>query len=187
MKRKATLLTVSALILALAACGNSTPAAATTAANEQPAVTTVNPTNSAADTQQTTTAEVTTTTEATTAKQTDNKAGFKQAATISETVLVDQDGIKVTATELTYSKYAASLELTLENSTDSDYEIMSGTLGYSCNSVNGIMTGGYFNCDVKAGTNFSPLLRGSDILGGTLVELGHFPLLDSIRSIIPRL
>ncbi len=81
-----------------------------------------------------------------------NKSGFKQGATINETVLVDENGIKVIAKDLTYSKYAANLELILENNSDMDITLMSGTLGYGCNSVNGIMfSGGYFHSDVKAG------------------------------------
>ena len=112
MKRTSALLTVSALILALSACGSSAPAATTTAGtNEQNAVTTAKEAGQENSTEQTTTAETTTKAE-TTVKPVDNKSGFKQTATIDETVLVDQDGIKVTAAELTYSKYAASLELT---------------------------------------------------------------------------
>ncbi len=152
MKKTATLLTVSALILALSACGNSAPAATTTAASEQPAVTTAKDADKETTTAEQTTAPEETTTAETTAKPVENKAGFKQTATIEETVLIDQDGIKVTAKELTYSKYAASIELALENNSDSDIKLMSGTLGYSCNSVNGIMfSGGYFNCELKAG------------------------------------
>ena len=152
MKKTATLLTVSALILSLSACGNSTPAATTTVASEQPAVTTAKDADKETTTAEQTTAPEETTTAETTAKPVENKAGFKQTATIEETVLIDQDGIKVTAKELTYSKYAASIELALENNSDSDIKLMSGTLGYSCNSVNGIMfSGGYFNCELKAG------------------------------------
>ncbi len=162
MKRTTTLLTVSALILALSACGNSTPAATTTAASEQPAVTTVNnASNDDTSAEQTTAPEETMTAE-TTEKPVENKVGFKSDATIEETVLVDKDGIKVVAKELTYTKYEAKLELAIENNGDTDISLMSGTLGYSCNSVNGVMfSGGYFNCDVKAGKKAKESLKFS--------------------------
>lgn len=152
MKRTTSLLAALSLIAVLSACGNPAPAATSTAATEEPAATTAKVVEQETEAAQTTTAETTTTTEATTAAPVENKAGFKQTATIEETVLVDQDGIKVTAKELTYFKYDVSLELTLENNSDTDVKLMSGTLGYSCNSINGIMTDdGYFNCEVKAG------------------------------------
>ena len=68
MKKTATLLTVSALILALSACGNSAPAATTTAASEQPAVTTAKDADKETTTAEQTTAPEETTTAETTAK-----------------------------------------------------------------------------------------------------------------------
>lgn len=71
--------------------------------------------------------------------------------TIEETVLVDQDGIKITATDLSYSSYGATLSLDLENNSDKDLDIICGSLGYSSNSVNGVMIeDGYFNCTLNA-------------------------------------
>lgn len=163
MKKTATLLTVSALILALSACGNSTPAATTPAAGEQTTVTTAKDADKETTTTEQTTAPEETTTVETTAKPVENnKVGFKTDATIEETVLVDKDGIKVVAKELTYTKYEAKLELAIENNGDTDVSLMSGTLGYSCNSVNGVMfSGGYFNCDVKAGKKAKESLKFS--------------------------
>ena len=87
-------------------------------------------------------------------KKTDNtsvKSGFKES-TIEETVLIDQDGIKVTATDLSFSKYSAKLSLELENNSDKNVKLMAGTWGYSCNSINGIMIeDGGFNCSVTSG------------------------------------
>ncbi len=78
------------------------------------------------------------------------KTGLKEN-TIEETVLVDQDEIKITATELSYSSYSATLSLDLENNSDKDVEIICGSLGYSSNSVNGVMIeDGYFNCTLNA-------------------------------------
>ncbi|MCR5166114.1 MAG: hypothetical protein K6C13_02700 [Oscillospiraceae bacterium] len=180
MKKTTALLTIAALILTMSACGNQAAAPAdtkaaeqTTAAAEQASETTAEKTAA-----KETTAE-TTTTEATTAKPEQNKSGFKKDATIDETVLIDEDGIKVTAKELTYSKYAASLELTLENNSDKDITLMSGTLGYSCNSVNGMMfSGGYFNSDVKAGkkTKESVTFKYEDLLIYGIDEIADIEL-----------
>ena len=108
-----------------------------------------------------------------------NKSGFKQGATINETVLVDENGIKVIAKELTYSKYAANLELTLENNSDTDITLLSGTLGYSCNSVNGIMlSDGYINSDVKAGKKAkeSVSFKYEDLLSYGIDEIADIEL-----------
>lgn len=77
---------------------------------------------------------------------------FNADATLSETVLVDEDGVKITATGLTYTAYSVELGLTIENNSGKDLSFISGSLGYSCNSVNGYMVDeGYLNCDVANG------------------------------------
>lgn len=77
---------------------------------------------------------------------------FKKTATIEETVLVDESGVKITAKELTYSNYAAELTLVIENNSDKDLSFIANSVGYSCNSINGYMVPeGYLNCDVAAG------------------------------------
>lgn len=77
---------------------------------------------------------------------------FSPTATMEETVLVDESNIKITATNLTYTAYAVKLNLSIENNTTQDLSFYSGTLTYSCNSVNGYMiSGGYLNTDVTAG------------------------------------
>ena len=77
---------------------------------------------------------------------------FNKGATIEETVLVDEDNVKITATELTYGNYAAELTLVIENNSDKDLSFIANSVGYSCNSVNGYMVPeGYLNCDVAAG------------------------------------
>ena len=77
---------------------------------------------------------------------------FSTDATIEETVLVDDGGVLITATGLTYTNYSVDLALSIENNTDQDLTFTSNTLGYSCNSVNGMMVpDGYMNCDVAAG------------------------------------
>lgn len=77
---------------------------------------------------------------------------FDTTATIAETVLYEADGVKITATGLTYSPGEVDLELTIENNSTQDLSFSSSTLGYSANAINGIMVDdGYVNCDVAAG------------------------------------
>lgn len=77
---------------------------------------------------------------------------FAPSATIEETVLVDESDIKITATGLKYTAYDVKLGLAIENNTDQDLSFHSGTLGYSCNAVNGYMVDdGYLSADVSAG------------------------------------
>lgn len=79
-------------------------------------------------------------------------APFTGSATLEETVLVDEGGVKITATGLTYTAYSVDLDLTIENNSGKDLTFISGSLGYGCNSVNGyMMDGGYLNCDVANG------------------------------------
>jgi len=77
---------------------------------------------------------------------------FNVEATIEETVLVDQNDLKITATALSYSSYSVDLEITIENNSGSDVSVISGSIGYSCNSVNGYMIDeGYINANVSSG------------------------------------
>lgn len=73
-------------------------------------------------------------------------------AKIEETVLVDESGIKIIANALNYTQYSVDVDLTIENNTEKDLSFCCGTMGYSCNSVNGYMTNdGYMNTKVGAG------------------------------------
>ncbi|MBQ7033553.1 MAG: hypothetical protein IJN25_07850 [Clostridia bacterium] len=76
---------------------------------------------------------------------------FDTGATIERTVLYDENGIKITANELTYSSFSAELSVTMENNSEKDLTIMYGTS--SCpNAVNGCMiSDGYLHCEVTAG------------------------------------
>lgn len=77
---------------------------------------------------------------------------FMIKAGIEETVMVDKRGVKITATELSYTSYSAELELTIENNSGKDLSFLCNTLRYSCNSVNGYMINdGYLNTDVPDG------------------------------------
>lgn len=78
---------------------------------------------------------------------------FDKSQKIEETVLMDENNVKITATELTYSDYAAQLHLLIENNSSKEYSFVSGAIGYSCNAINGYMVAdGYLNIDVPAGS-----------------------------------
>lgn len=77
---------------------------------------------------------------------------FDKTASIEETVMYEGDGLKITATGLTFSNYSVDLELLVENSSSKNLSVVSGSLSSSCNAVNGYMIeAGYLNCDVAAG------------------------------------
>ena len=87
---------------------------------------------------------------------------FRTDATLEETVMLDEGGVKITATGLIYSSYAAELDLTIENNSGKDLSFISGSMGYSCNSVNGFMVDdGYLNCDVANGKKANGTIRFS--------------------------
>lgn len=77
---------------------------------------------------------------------------FNPSAAIEETVLVDESDVKITATGIKYTVYAVKLDLTIENNSSQNLSFYAGTLGYSCNSVNGYMVDdGYLNTSVGPG------------------------------------
>ena len=80
------------------------------------------------------------------------KTEFDTSGTIEETTLFDQDGVIVRATNLTYENSRAKLLVNVENNSGRDVQILSGTMGYSCNAVNGWMVhDGWINLEVPAG------------------------------------
>ncbi len=77
---------------------------------------------------------------------------FNRTVQITETVLVDENNVKITATGLTYDDYNVEVELLIENNSSKDLSFVCGSAGYNCNSINGYMTpDGYLFCDVTAG------------------------------------
>ena len=78
---------------------------------------------------------------------------FSLAPTIEETVLYDANSIKITAKELTYTLDEAKLKLSIENNSDKDISVISGSIGYNVNAVNRyMMEGMYLNVDVTPGS-----------------------------------
>ena len=62
---------------------------------------------------------------------------FSGTGTIEDTVLVDEKNVRITADNLTYSAYQTTMDLLIENNSDQDLSVISGSIGYSCNAVNG--------------------------------------------------
>lgn len=87
---------------------------------------------------------------------------FALQATMEETILVDEKDVKITATALQGTSYQVELSLAIENNSDTDLSFLSGTMGYSCNSVNGYMIDdGYLNVDVVAGKKANETIKFS--------------------------
>ncbi|MCC8138628.1 MAG: hypothetical protein LIO76_11360 [Clostridiales bacterium] len=63
---------------------------------------------------------------------------FSAEGIIEETVLIDENDIKITATELTYNEHYVSVHVTIENNSDEDITAACNENGG--NSVNGYMT-----------------------------------------------
>lgn len=84
---------------------------------------------------------------------------FNTNAHIAETLLVDENDIKIMATDLQYSDYSVDLHLVIENNSDTIRSIVSGSAGYSCNSINGYMIDdGYLNTEVAPGKKENELI-----------------------------
>lgn len=87
-------------------------------------------------------------------------AHFVRDGKVEETVMVNEKDIKITATDLSYTDYDIRLSLTIENNSDKDLSFVSGSVGYSCNAINGyIVQGGYMNADVLAGKKTNETIR----------------------------
>ncbi len=83
----------------------------------------------------------------------DSLPAFDKSATIEQTVLYDENDVKITANELTYDNYFAEVSITIENNSNKTLSFSCGTNGYSCNVVNGIMSNeGYFHVELEPGT-----------------------------------
>ncbi len=137
MKKLFSLLLAICIVISLAACGGS-PSTESSAENSQP--------------DEGSSAAASSSDKDESKSSDDTLEPFSKDATLSETVMYDENGTKITATGLSYSNYSVDLELTIENNTEKDLSFVSGSVGYCCNSINGYMiSDGYLNCDVAAG------------------------------------
>ena len=65
---------------------------------------------------------------------------------------MDEKEVRITADNLTYSAYQSTMDLLIENNSDQDLSVISGSIGYSCNAVNGYTVSSmYVNENVSAG------------------------------------
>lgn len=97
-------------------------------------------------------------------------AAEKQDVTIEEQVLIDQDGIKITATEyVTDSIWGDGIKLLVENNTDTDY-----TVGCDALIVNDYMITDLFSCDIAAGkkANEALYLSSSELKAAGIDNVG---------------
>lgn len=135
MKKFASFLLSALLVLSLAACGSSGSTQSTASESS------TSSTSSEAESSTAATEEPTATPEPTEEPSTQ--------PTLEETVLLDENNIKVTATGLYFSSVgiAPDLEVHVENNTDGDIVISSGEYI----AVNGCMVRGIFTIQVPAG------------------------------------
>lgn len=81
-----------------------------------------------------------------------SEAGFNTSGTIEEQTLYEGDGVLVKALSLEYERSRAKLLIAVENNSSRQVTVLSGTMGLSCNGVNGWMVhDGWINVDVPAG------------------------------------
>lgn len=85
---------------------------------------------------------------------------FPKKASIDSTTIYDANNVKITVDQLEYQNDQAVLDLTIENHTDKDLSFVTGSMGYSRNSVNGYMMDGvYLNETVNAGLQSKEVIR----------------------------
>lgn len=138
MKKSLSILSALAIMLSLTACSGDSGSSVSS--------------ESTAQTESSTPASTSAPEKKPTANNSAKLGEFQKTATIAETVMMDEGGVKITATGLNYKNYAFELDILIENNSPKDLSFISGSMGYCCNSINGIMVSdGYFTCDVPAG------------------------------------
>lgn len=76
-------------------------------------------------------------------------APFNLDGVVEQTVLLDDDALTIAAEKLEYRNDMAYLTLSLTNNTEGELDVMTSTLGYSANYVNGcMMTEGYLSAQI---------------------------------------
>lgn len=95
-------------------------------------------------------------------------------ATIEEMVLVDQDGIKITALSLDLDNtFGPELKVLVENNTDKAITVQVRDV-----SINGMMVDSIFSCDVEPGkkSNSAITFMGSSLEKNGIVDIGTIEL-----------
>lgn len=136
MKKFVVRLLAASLVLSCCACGGTESGTSSVAASSV--------------TSETTGAVDETATEATPEETVDRSQfkikSFNTEPTIEETVLVDESGVKITATGLEYTDYEAILHVKIENNTESEIDVLANGGA----SVNNYMVPAYMHCNVLA-------------------------------------
>lgn len=101
--------------------------------------------------------------ESTTPGDAEQKLGeFKKTATLAETVMVDEGGVKITATGLNYTEFDVEVKLLIENNSGKDLSFSDGSIGYGGNAVNGMMMeSGSLYCNIGDGKKSNEAIRYS--------------------------
>ena len=146
VKRLGVLMIASAMLMSLGACG--APAAQTN--GEVSSSSSQSQVNS--DSGQSSVTSSSSSSSSQTEESDEELGEFNTDATITETVLVDEKGVKITATGLEYTESSADMKLSIENNSGKKLSFHSQTMAYNCNSVNGYMVNdGYLSCEVADG------------------------------------
>ena len=163
MRKKIALALTSVFIaVSLAACGGNSGTGSSTANTDQikeseAATEQTEPTDEQAESGQD---------ESQTAPAAEEVGKLSLDTTIVETVLFEDDNVRIIAESLDFKYNSPNLHLKFENNGDKTLSFVSGSIGYSGNSVNGYMVDGlYVNADVEPGkTALEEAYVSSDLL-----------------------
>lgn len=87
---------------------------------------------------------------------------FKKTATLAETVMVDEGGVKITATGLSYTEFDVELNLLIENNSGQTLTFTDNSINYEGNAINGMMLGsGQLLSDIGDGKKAKESIRYS--------------------------
>ena len=88
------------------------------------------------------------------AEESQTAAPFNLDGVIERTVLLDDDALTIVAEKPEYRNDMAYLTLSITNNTEGELDVMTSTLGYSANYVNGcMMTAGHLSVQLPARGN----------------------------------
>lgn len=102
---------------------------------------------------------------------------FESQPELEETVILDQDDVKITVTGISYNN-SPSVTVQFENNTDKNLKFHTGTIGYGWGSVNGYMAGGFLNEEIAAGkkANAKLTLQSDELMMLGIRDLSEFQI-----------
>lgn len=107
----------------------------------------------------------------------DSSPQFSTLATIDKTVIADENNIKITVTNMSFTEDAMKLTFFMENNSDQEWSFISGATGYCVNEINGYMVnGGYLSEDIPAGETATDTMRFDyeELLTLGITEIANF-------------